>query len=60
MRTRLLGILSVPIDLGPLLAPVGAALDALIPPLLASLGIQLGTADLWVHSIDCNNAELVY
>ncbi|RDK07435.1 TadG family pilus assembly protein [Cupriavidus lacunae] len=60
VRTRLLGILSVPIDLGPLLAPVGAALDALIPPLLASLGIQLGTADLWVHSIDCNNAELVY
>lgn len=60
VRSRLLGILSVPIDLGPLLAPVGAALDALIPPLLASLGIQLGTADLWVHSIDCNNAELVY
>ncbi len=60
VRTKLLGILSVPIDLGPLLAPVGAALDALIPPLLASLGIQLGTADLWVHSIDCNNAELVY
>ncbi|WP_432261652.1 TadG family pilus assembly protein [Cupriavidus sp. TMH.W2] len=60
VRTRLLGILSLPIDLGPLLAPVGAALDALIPPLLASLGIQLGSADLWVHSIDCNNAELVY
>ncbi|AEI79163.1 hypothetical protein CNE_2c01770 [Cupriavidus necator N-1] len=60
VRTKLLGILSVPIDLGPLLAPVGAALDALVPPLLNSLGIQLGTADLWVHSIDCNNAELVY
>ncbi|SCU74136.1 conserved exported hypothetical protein [Cupriavidus necator] len=60
VRTKLLGILSAPIDLGPLLAPVGAALDALIPPLLASLGLQLGTADLWVHSIDCNNAELVY
>jgi uncharacterized membrane protein len=60
VRTKILGLLSVPIDLGPTLAPLGKALDALVPPLLNSLGIQLGNADLWVHSIDCNNAELVY
>ncbi|MCO4863667.1 pilus assembly protein TadG-related protein [Cupriavidus sp. WGlv3] len=60
VRTKLLGILSLPLDVGPLLAPLGATLDGLVPPLLNSLGIQLGNADLWVHSIDCNNAELVY
>ncbi|SCB31962.1 TadG family pilus assembly protein [Cupriavidus alkaliphilus] len=60
VRTKILGLISLPIDLGPTLAPLGTTLDALIPPLLNGLGIQLGTADLWVHSIDCNNAELVY
>jgi len=60
VRTKLLGVLSLPLDLGPVLAPLGATLDGLVPPLLNSLGIQLGTADLWLHSIDCNNAELVY
>ncbi|MEM5430956.1 TadG family pilus assembly protein [Cupriavidus oxalaticus] len=60
VRTEVLGLLSVPLDIGPMLAPLGAALDALVPPLLASLGIQLGSADLWLHSIDCNNSELVY
>ncbi|KWR88554.1 TadG family pilus assembly protein [Cupriavidus sp. IDO] len=49
-----------PIDLGPVLAPVGTALDAFLPTLLGNLGLQLGTADLWMHNIDCNNAELVY
>ncbi|WP_354685267.1 TadG family pilus assembly protein [Cupriavidus necator] len=60
VRTKVLGIVSLPIDLGPVLAPLGAALDALVPPLLNNLGIQLGHADLWLHSIDCNNSELVY
>lgn len=57
-------VLGVPIplsvDLSALLVPLGAALDAVLPSVLAQAGIQLGTADLWVHSIDCNNAELVY
>ncbi|WP_455286359.1 TadG family pilus assembly protein [Cupriavidus necator] len=47
-------------NLGSLLVPLGNALDAILPAVLAQVGIQLGTADLWVHSIDCNNAELVY
>ena len=60
VQTKVLGLIGVPIDLGPVLAPLGQTLDALVVPLLASLGIQLGTADLWLHSIDCNNSELVY
>ncbi|MFS8979885.1 TadG family pilus assembly protein [Cupriavidus necator] len=48
------------LNLGSLLVPLGNALDAILPAVLAQAGIQLGTADLWVHSIDCNNAELVY
>lgn len=47
-------------NLGNLLVPLGNALDAILPAVLAQAGTQLGTADLWVHSIDCNNAELVY
>ncbi|WP_240804787.1 TadG family pilus assembly protein [Cupriavidus oxalaticus] len=61
VKPELLGApLPLNLNLGPLLVPLGTALDALVPPLLASLGIQLGTADLWLHSIDCNNSELVY
>ncbi|QYY27625.1 hypothetical protein K2O51_06635 [Cupriavidus pinatubonensis] len=60
--TSLLG-LPVAIDLSflaPILALLGTALDSALVPLLGSLGLQLGTADLWLHNIDCNNAELVY
>ncbi|MBB3016274.1 TadG family pilus assembly protein [Cupriavidus alkaliphilus] len=47
-------------DFSAILLPVIAPLDTLLTSLLLSLGIQLGTADLWLHSIDCNNSELVY
>ncbi|MDK3026531.1 TadG family pilus assembly protein [Cupriavidus taiwanensis] len=46
--------------LAPALTQLGALLDAALLQLLPPLGLQLGTADLWLHSIDCNNAELVY
>lgn len=59
-------ILGVPLDLpagwllGTLLTPVTQALDLVVNRLTNTLGIQLGTADLWMHNIDCNNAELVF
>ncbi|SPA21911.1 conserved exported hypothetical protein [Cupriavidus taiwanensis] len=46
--------------LRPALTQLGALLDSALLQLLPPLGLQLGTADLWLHSIDCNNAELVY
>lgn len=61
-----LGPLQLPplIDLGALvgalLAPVTGLLDALLNNLLKPLGIDLGTANVWMQGIDCNNAELVY
>lgn len=58
---EVLGVpIPLPLDLSAVLVPLGTALDAILPSVLAQAGIQLGTADLWVHSIDCNNAELVY
>ncbi|NOV27710.1 hypothetical protein E5S69_29945 [Cupriavidus necator] len=58
---EVLGVpIPLPLDLSAVLVPLGTALDAILPSVLAQAGIQLGNADLWVHSIDCNNAELVY
>ncbi|MGN5480339.1 hypothetical protein ACTMU2_36905 [Cupriavidus basilensis] len=59
------GVLGSPVivDLSfltPVLSLLGTALDSALVPLLGSLGLKLGTADLWLHNIDCNNAELVY
>ncbi len=62
LEARLLG-LPVSVDLSfltPVLSLLGTALDSALVPLLGSLGLKLGTADLWLHNIDCNNAELVY
>jgi len=42
------------------LAPLTDLLDLLVDTLLNKLGIRIGTADLWLNGIDCNNAELVY
>lgn len=36
-----------------LLRPVGAALDELVEPLLATLGLSLGEADVTVHGVSC-------
>lgn len=63
LEARLLGSPYLGVDLSivtPVLALLGTALDSVLVPLLGSLGLQLGTADLWLHNIDCNNAELVY
>ena len=51
---------SVNLPLAGLLTPLFSALDSLLGPLLGALGIQLGYADIWMHGIDCNNAELVF
>ncbi|MDW3684086.1 TadG family pilus assembly protein [Cupriavidus sp. CV2] len=53
-------LLSVPLPLADLLAPLFSDLDVVLVPLLGALGIQLGYADIWMHGIDCNNAELVF
>lgn len=42
------------------LAPLVDVIDDILVHTLASLGIQLGNATVWMHGIDCNNAELVY
>ncbi|PZX22408.1 conserved exported hypothetical protein [Cupriavidus phytorum] len=58
---EVMGVQVLPtMDFSAILLPVIAPLDTLLTSLLLSLGIRLGNADLWVHSIDCNNAELVY
>lgn len=36
-----------------LLRPVGAVLDALVEPLLATLGLSIGEADVTVHGVSC-------
>ncbi|GAB7547974.1 TadG family pilus assembly protein [Cupriavidus sp. 8B] len=53
-------LLNVQLPLAGLLTPLFSALDGLLGPLLGALGIQLGYADIWMHGIDCNNAELVF
>lgn len=61
VKPQLLGVpLPLSVDLSPLLVPLGSALDNIVTPLLAGLGIQLGITDVWLHGIECNNAELVY
>ncbi|AOZ01813.1 hypothetical protein BKK81_20820 [Cupriavidus sp. USMAHM13] len=53
-------ILGLPIALAPLLQPLAAPLDGLLTPLLNGLGLQLGTADVWLNDISCKNSDLVY
>ncbi len=62
VNVTVLGIplLNIPLDLTALLSPLVNLLDPVINGLLTALGIQLGTATLWMHNIDCNNAELVF
>lgn len=48
-----LGTSGLTSSLAPLLAPVGVALDALIEPILALLGVKLGQADVTVHHATC-------
>lgn len=53
-------VLGIPIPLAPLLQPLAAPLDGLLTPLLNGLGLQLGTADVWLNDISCKNSDLVY
>jgi len=61
-----LSVLGLPISLqtpqviSQLLTPVTSIVDSILGTLLPNLGIRLGNADLWMHDIDCNNAELVF
>ncbi|TWG81797.1 putative membrane protein [Cupriavidus gilardii J11] len=52
------------LKLGGLLDVLGQAIGGMVGPaaegLLAMLGIRLGTADLWVHDVECDNTNLVY
>lgn len=41
------------------LQPLTPALDALVNDLLASLGVGLGEADVWVNGVRCDGAALV-
>lgn len=55
-----LTLIALPIDLSGLLQPLAAPLDGLLTPLLNGLGLQLGTADVWLNDISCKNSDLVY
>ncbi|AOZ08450.1 TadG family pilus assembly protein [Cupriavidus malaysiensis] len=52
--------LSVPLYLNVLLQPIAPLLDSLLATLLNLLGIQVGTADVWLNDISCKNSDLVY
>jgi uncharacterized membrane protein len=63
LQLTVLGIPLGPIGaaiLSPVLAVIGATLDAVLTPLLEVLGIQLGYADIKLLSLDCDAVELVY
>jgi uncharacterized membrane protein len=56
-----LGLSLQPGDLlADVLAPVGTLLGTVLNWLLATLGIDIANATVWLNGVDCNNAELVY